>query len=167
MKKTLVFLVMMVGVMGSVMAQTDTTDICFTPTGVVNFEVTPSLIFPSVIPGTDTSIPSKINLTDINTEDLTLNVYLQTNSDNIFTNVVLSTSDSDVIITPPGKLAIGSGTPVVINVNDVDTEGLQTNQSNDILETLSVPLGTLPSVRNGVIIYEVVGPAPIDCTTPQ
>ena len=167
MKKILgILLVMMIGVMGGVMAGTNTF-ICFASGGVVDFSVTPSLIFPSVTPGNPTSNISTIILGDTNNVNLTLNVYLETGSDSIFTNVVLTSQNSSVVITPSQtgpNLKIGSADPVVINVADIDVDLAYTVQNDDILATLSVPLGTIPSVRIGTIVYQIVGPEPINCS---
>jgi hypothetical protein len=164
MKKLLSFLVMigvLVGVMGVVMGANQET--YFTPTGVVAFSVSPTLNFPSAIPGAQTSDTSTLTLGDTNTEDLIVEIYLTDVSDEIFTNVALSTVDASITgLEAEPNLRLDSVGHITIGVDDIDPEGTQTVQDKDILATLTVPPGALPTQKTGTITYEVTAPAPVE-----
>lgn len=163
--KKILFLTVMLSAMlvfGMVGVLAASQTVTFNPTGVVNFAVSPSLTFPAAIPGTDTSADSTLTLGATNNEDLSVSIILQADSNPIFTNVKLSTLDSTILglSGTPNLTILPTGTPISITLKDVDAEGVQTVQDKVITATLSVPLGTLPTVKTGTIIYTATGIPP-------
>ncbi len=159
MRKLLVCLVMLGMILGAVGVMALNQDVFVTPTGVVDFSVSPTLTFPSVVPGTSTSADSTLTLGVTNTEGLTVDISLTGGSDNIFTNVVLTTAESSISGLGSGP-SLSKSVPITIGITDTDVEPAQSVQNKVVLATLSVPLGTLPTQKTGVITYTVTAPTP-------
>lgn len=157
MKKLFLFLVMMSLMTACVIAVDQNVD--FTPIGVVAFSVSSSLTFPAVVPGASTAANSILTLGNTNTEDLSVNILLTTGSNDIFNNVVLTTAETS-IGGLSGGLSLSKTLPIAVTITDIDGEGVQTVQDKVVVATLSVPLGTLPTVKVGVITYTVTAPMP-------
>lgn len=129
--------------------------------GVVDFSVSPTLTFGPLIPGGTDSDISTITLNPANTENLEMDIYLNDSSDQLFTNIALTTEDTTIGGLGLGpNLGIGVGAAIPITLEDTDGEGEETTQDKDITATLTVPGGTLPGDRMATIMYIVTSPAP-------
>ena len=151
MKKTLVFLVMtlsLLGVMGMVMGDTDNQDVDATFLSNVDVSVT-DLTFNGVVPGTPKLASFIITLNEANNVNVDVSIDLdEDNTDSLLENgaIVMDLTD----IGGGNSVAIGLSDPVLGSIADNDS-GSTTPVNIDA--TLSISSGTSPGSASGVIIY--------------